>query len=370
MSIDEATAEPSPTITNAERPFDRPDADVILRSSDNVDFRVSKVHLSMASPFFKDMFALPQGPADGTAGNQVMKEGAPVIQITEKSAETRNLLVLCYPIAMVFLGLGKDYNDMGDDMTFEDALVTLQAAIKYGMEDIEGWMKWCIFTPPIVERHAMEVFAYAHHHGWEEETRIAAKCTLRQSPTQWSHVPELETITGGDYHRLLRYHQECSKAAKQVATKDSWNVGTNFVGFQCPQCRDTERWISAVLTIRVNVHPNRWWTEFMDVAADAVAQRPCGDTLLEPGIMDTTLLKIQCDSCIKLPNLASEMRIFIKRFAEEIEQAVSLVSDSDCLLQCAAGSQLDLVRSPSRSIRKRAFHSEDLSVMLGEAMLR
>lgn len=37
-----------------------PDADVILRSSDMVDFLVRKSVLSEVSTFFKDMFSLPQ----------------------------------------------------------------------------------------------------------------------------------------------------------------------------------------------------------------------------------------------------------------------------------------------------------------------
>ncbi|KAI0255963.1 hypothetical protein BJV78DRAFT_1113987, partial [Lactifluus subvellereus] len=41
-------------------PFDDADADIILRSSDQVNFHVYKVILSVASPFFKDMFSLPQ----------------------------------------------------------------------------------------------------------------------------------------------------------------------------------------------------------------------------------------------------------------------------------------------------------------------
>ncbi|KAI5983733.1 hypothetical protein EDC04DRAFT_2836658 [Pisolithus marmoratus] len=44
--------------TTASWPFDDLNAEVILRSSDNVDFRVFKCNLSLASPVFKDMFTL------------------------------------------------------------------------------------------------------------------------------------------------------------------------------------------------------------------------------------------------------------------------------------------------------------------------
>ena len=47
---------------HAPSPFDEADADVILRSSDHVDFRVHKVILSLASPVFKDIFNMSQPP--------------------------------------------------------------------------------------------------------------------------------------------------------------------------------------------------------------------------------------------------------------------------------------------------------------------
>ena len=43
----------------ASEPFDHAKADIILRSSDNIDFHVFKLFLSLASPFFEDMFNIP-----------------------------------------------------------------------------------------------------------------------------------------------------------------------------------------------------------------------------------------------------------------------------------------------------------------------
>ena len=57
----------------APEPFDRLDADLILRSSDKepVDFRVFKLFLSLASPFFAMVFTLPQ-PNQATEQNPPM----------------------------------------------------------------------------------------------------------------------------------------------------------------------------------------------------------------------------------------------------------------------------------------------------------
>ena len=47
---------------DAGAPFDSLHADVILRSSDNIDFRTFKLLLSLASPFFEGMFEMHHLP--------------------------------------------------------------------------------------------------------------------------------------------------------------------------------------------------------------------------------------------------------------------------------------------------------------------
>ncbi|EIW75069.1 hypothetical protein CONPUDRAFT_66183, partial [Coniophora puteana RWD-64-598 SS2] len=44
----------------AKAPFDDPEAEIILRSSDNVEFRVFKSFLAFSSSIFRDMLSLPQ----------------------------------------------------------------------------------------------------------------------------------------------------------------------------------------------------------------------------------------------------------------------------------------------------------------------
>ncbi|KAI0794421.1 hypothetical protein C8Q74DRAFT_1326886 [Fomes fomentarius] len=78
------------TTKQAPSPFDQDSADVILRSSDGVHFRVHSVILAQASPFFRTMFTLPQPKgADGPPS---------VIDCAENSNVLTTLLTLCYPI--------------------------------------------------------------------------------------------------------------------------------------------------------------------------------------------------------------------------------------------------------------------------------
>ena len=82
-----------------QAPFDDAEADVILRSSDGVDFRVHKLLLSLVSTFFRDMFSLPHvghgGPDDGdrvTGGAQT-----PVVEVEENADLVEKFLRWCDP---------------------------------------------------------------------------------------------------------------------------------------------------------------------------------------------------------------------------------------------------------------------------------
>ena len=76
-------------------PLDVPDANLIIRSSDNINFRVHKPLLAMVSPFFRDLLSLPQ-PSDGE-----IVDGLSVIQLPETSELLNSLLSILYPVPTV-----------------------------------------------------------------------------------------------------------------------------------------------------------------------------------------------------------------------------------------------------------------------------
>ncbi|KAI0954677.1 hypothetical protein AcW1_006488 [Taiwanofungus camphoratus] len=84
-------------------PFTKPNADIVLRSSDGIDFRVHKLILSEASPVFEGMFALPQLAASSRDSESNTAhadcDGLPVVAVTEKGKTLENLLRICYPMA-------------------------------------------------------------------------------------------------------------------------------------------------------------------------------------------------------------------------------------------------------------------------------
>jgi hypothetical protein len=72
--------------------FDVSDTNLIIRSSDLVDFRVHKSVLAMASPIFKDLLSLPQ-PSDSEN-----VDGLPVVRLTENSELLNSLISILYPV--------------------------------------------------------------------------------------------------------------------------------------------------------------------------------------------------------------------------------------------------------------------------------
>ncbi|KAF8983738.1 hypothetical protein BDQ17DRAFT_1437268 [Cyathus striatus] len=80
----------NPTVI-VQHPFDGSEgSDIILRTSDNMEFHVYRVILSVASPFFKSMFSLPQPPSDDVS--------LPIIDVPEHSKALDPLLRYCYPV--------------------------------------------------------------------------------------------------------------------------------------------------------------------------------------------------------------------------------------------------------------------------------
>jgi hypothetical protein len=98
LSLVHEQGDPQAKIRSTTSPlenFDVSDANFIIQSSDNVNFRVRRSVLAMASPFFRDLLSLPQ-PSDGE-----MVDGLPVVQLSEDSELLNSLVSILYPVRTV-----------------------------------------------------------------------------------------------------------------------------------------------------------------------------------------------------------------------------------------------------------------------------
>jgi len=299
----------------APPPFDKPDADVILRSSDMepVDFRAFKLLLSLSSPFFTELFTLPQPSTPYTYSEECLDgRRTPVIQMTEDAETLRILLGFCFPIST---------HELPKLTSLQGIQKVAEAAVKFEMDGIVKYLRCELLAPRFVESQPLRAFAIAYRHGWDAEARKAARYTLRH-PVEVPFVPELEYISGATLYRLQEYHRLCGEVASSRALlqpalaepDDHWTWVT------CRKC-------PAAWNPRSNnfVDARQWWIQWTEDISEALRQRPWGEIVRKWDIVEKALARAAtCSNCGKQGR--EDMEEFARMLAAEIERDVSLVS--------------------------------------------
>ena len=310
--------------TYATAPFDHPKADIILRSSDNIDFRVFRLFLSLASPFFETLFDIPQ-PADGDEDQEV-RDGLAVVPVTEDSKTLDALLRFCYPCTLT------------DDPKLEvlqDAMEVLEAARKYSLDVIEKKARQAISSPKILEAEPLRCFAVAHRGRLREESLLAAKYTLSQ-PLIPSWFQEIDLITASDLLSLLTYHKRCADAVSSLKLDLSW-ITSHYGGEQACSwlsCYDSYRGnycgcAKSGLKYRLSwfSYSSQWWENFMEETFTELRDRPSKETV--KAVSERTVQSVKAQNCsICSPKVSEGMREFSDLFARKIEEKVSQVVTS------------------------------------------
>ncbi|KAH9167976.1 hypothetical protein EDB89DRAFT_2232046 [Lactarius sanguifluus] len=171
--------------------LDVPDANIIIRSSDKVNFRVHKSLLAMTSPFFKDLLSLPQ-PPDGE-----LVDGLPVIELSEDADLLNSLISLLYHVSHV-------------PGSYEHAFALLAACQKYDMISIQSYIRAEIKRwPPPFGAEAFRTYAIASSMGLIPEIENAARLTLGYPMTFESLGDGLRSFKGSALCDLVRYRRRC-----------------------------------------------------------------------------------------------------------------------------------------------------------------
>jgi hypothetical protein len=306
--------------------FTKPSADVILRPSDGVEFRVHKAVLSAASDFFQDMFSLPQYSSTDSPRD------LPVFPVEEDAHALNSLLRLVYPVP---------------DPPLESLkLVTsvVAAAEKYQMEEDLSITKKAWLD--CAEQHPVRAFALAYRHRWEDEVRAAARLTLR-SALLGTEVEELDQIPTLAYHRLLRYHTDCVEGVQKLLENFSW-----LQWLKTPVVRMTDKgqrtvewvegsapWVSynrcANATRRRPAcggtpHESNvgraWWSKSIETIFETLKVTPYGHCCLSSDFIDSTLQSASiCGTCGTLAT-SRAFDAFALVLALTVEQKVDEVS--------------------------------------------
>ena len=166
----------------------------MLRSSDQVNFRVRQSVLAMSSPFFEDLLSLPQ-PPDGE-----LVDGLPVVQLSEDASLLGILVSRLYPISSVL------------PSSYQEVFALLAACQKYDMTSIQSCIrsevKLGTFPAPL-EAESFSAYAMANRMGLIPEMENAARLTLGYPMTFESLGEALRSFEGRALCDLVSYRKRC-----------------------------------------------------------------------------------------------------------------------------------------------------------------
>ncbi|KAG1734074.1 uncharacterized protein EDB91DRAFT_1251125 [Suillus paluster] len=270
--------------TTAQAPFDGHDCDLILCSTNGVNFHVFKLILWLMTTraVFKHKFTLPQSEFQEDVSS------VPVIHVAESSTTLRSLLLLCYPAATPTFD------------NLDDAKAVLEAAKNYDMQAALNRAGDLIIAQ-FLSDHFLDLYALSCQFGWEHHAQTAATRALeiKDLGRPSNGFNGMRDITALDYHRLLVYHYECGLAAQEVGDSLSW-LG--------PSYRDMQMWRkcscrgSGVRTRQVaDVGTSTmvpWFDEYLILSGKELLARPCESTLLESESYNRAIIKaVECNDC-------------------------------------------------------------------------
>lgn len=275
------------TLSDASYSFDAPDADAVLLSSDvesPAEFRVHRCILAVASPFFRDMFSLPQDQSTlSTSG----PDNAPRIPVAESREVLETLLRFVYPIPDPII------------FSLDELDKVLAAAVKYEFEAVVASLRGFLISPPFLQESPIRVYALACRYGLEDEAKIASRYTLG---TDLLHLKkgglweeDLKNMLAWDFHKLLMLHRRRSEAAiefiKRVREEEETKVdGESGMLVKCVQCN------SAVFPLQWK--PPRWWIEWEWRAVEELGARPTTDVVFGLDFLYGAARKGGCPRCM------------------------------------------------------------------------
>ena len=352
--------EPSSSASNQGAPsteklrvvFDYPDADIIVRSSDDLDFGVQKVFLVKSSPVLDGFIQAASNHSDD--GPPVgVGTPLPIVRLPERRAILHSLFTFLLSVDPVL------------PPTLEETMELLSVAQKYRMSHILVHIRGSISLkdPPLInENNALHVYSLAQKYGLHRETAQAARITLKYTLTIENLEGKLDIMPGIHLHKLWKYHRRVQD--NLVADVDGFreSCARNVLkGLNCVVLTASKipQWIDDY-TISVAYRPSLFdLTEFQTALARHVS------TVASNGVE-----KDGCSFCAySLPRQTiNDFWMALTTFVHANMEKVS-ISHVDCvaqLIQCLTG-RISILHpqgkcAPTRPQRRSHSHSTPAQV--------
>ncbi|KAH9020947.1 hypothetical protein EDB85DRAFT_2001975 [Lactarius pseudohatsudake] len=293
--------------------LDPPHADLMVQSSDLVNFRVNKVVLSMSSPFFADMFSLPQ-PSE----NEVV-DGLPVVQLPEDAEILSGLLTVLYPVPSAVPG------------SYGKALQLLAASQKYDMAGVQDAIRTEIGSwGPIVltGTEAFRAFAISSGAKLLPEMETFARHTLDFPMTLEYLSDELPLFEGWALRDLVRYRKRC---------RDS--LATTFDSFLDSNVTPSKIWVVCTAD-SIKSYPRREVQVFPQWLSNLLSKHrgKLQETFTSPfpspsnirgeylAALNAHISSQDCIPCMRIHTLKGE------KFLEELEDKLTMALDKESVI--------------------------------------
>ncbi|KAJ7184956.1 hypothetical protein C8R46DRAFT_1026780 [Mycena filopes] len=251
--------------------FRDPAADIILRSSDDIDFHVHRLVLSLASPVFRDMFGIPQPPEKGGE--------LPVVRMAESGAVLGRILNFWYPGGHPTVENLDQLREILEILIFK---YDMQSVVPMGQGLLRGY----------VEAEPLGSFAVAVRHGWDNLALVAAngclKLPLRSS--EYKAPSELAYVPATAYHSLLQYHYRCGEVLRVAGTEPGiWLPSYQYGAISCG-CRQQ------VSLSKAQGYREGWLLEFFKSIGQDLSMTP-GSTNVHAQLYTALERAAKCNEC-------------------------------------------------------------------------
>jgi len=294
-------------------PFEATDmTDVILQTSDGVQFHINKIILSLSSQFFKDMFTLPPPPKESNSADAEQK--LPVIHVDDDTQGLFQLLSWCHPH-------GAPSTD------FDNLVVTLRLANKYDMEHtIKRVEKFLRSSTEVVKKDCFRVYAIAMQYQLWEVAKMAAQYTLEIPINDIPDAEEFKLISGADLQKLNRYRSDCVVAMRKVVGNHEWSqTGIMNAWPEVKQIASTGCQCLKVDTYK-QTHMRLWLIRYMDILESKCRDTPASDGSLDGNSFDLIRKSATCSSCSAMLNGWVTYNQFVASITKRLSEAKSMVS--------------------------------------------
>jgi len=298
----------------ARTPFDDVQADLIVRSSDGVQFRVFKIILSLASTVFADMFSVPLPTSPDLHDDDDSDEVVQVVPVSERSEDLDLFLRHLYPVPPP------------DTVPLKSVGILAEFARKYQVDALEESIMQ--YLTNYVDHDPVGVYAIAVQYEHKGIAADAARACLNL-PFSRLQSPCLQYATVQHMSELFGYYAACAEAACAIASKRKWLYPcvrdgyyySTRVGAQqtCQSC-NTPDFINRVSGSQGKKYGPRWLWSYLHRSALMLARHPTA------GAVTSEEFVLKANDCPSCPQYTRQYMLHVSEiFGKEIKEAVQHV---------------------------------------------